>query len=55
MFDLLGRTVATLVEGNEPPGYKSVRWDASRVAGGVYFYRLNAGSFTSVKKLLLLK
>ena len=55
VFDLLGRAVATLVEGIEPPGYKSVRWDASRVAGGVYFYRLNAGNFTSVKKLLMLK
>ena len=55
VFDLLGREVATLVEGIETPGNKSVQWDAGRVACGVYFYRLDAGSFTSVKKLLLLK
>jgi hypothetical protein len=55
VYDLLGREVETLVNGVEKPGYKSVQWDASGVASGVYFYRLEAGSFTSVKKLLLLR
>ena len=55
VFDVLGREVATLVNGVEEPGYKSVQWDASGVASGVYFYRLQAGGFVSAKKLVLLK
>jgi hypothetical protein len=55
IYDLLGREMATLVDGQEEPGYKSVRWDAAGFASGVYFYRLDSGSFTSIKKLLLLK
>ncbi len=55
IYDILGRKVATLVNGVEEPGYKSVHWDASEMASGVYFYRLQAGSYTETKKLLLLK
>jgi hypothetical protein len=36
-------------------GQQSVVFDASKLATGVYFYRLDAGSFSSVKKMLLLK
>jgi hypothetical protein len=55
VFDVLGREVATLVDGVEEPGYKSVMWDASGVASGVYFYRLQAGDFVQTRKLLLLR
>jgi hypothetical protein len=55
VFDILGREVATLVNGVEEPGYKTVRWDAGNVASGVYFYRLQSGSFVGTKKLLLLR
>lgn len=55
VYDMLGREVATLVNEVKPPGTYAVRWDATGLASGVYFYRLEAGSFTSVKKLLLLK
>jgi hypothetical protein len=55
IYDLLGREMATLVDDLEEPGYKSVRWYAAGFASGVYFYRLDSGTFTSVKKLLLLK
>jgi hypothetical protein len=55
VFDLLGREVATLVDGVEEPGYKSVQWNASGVASGVYFYSLRAGSYTNIKKMLLLR
>ncbi|MEK9138444.1 MAG: T9SS type A sorting domain-containing protein [Bacteroidota bacterium] len=55
VFDVLGREVATLVDGVEEPGYKSVQWDASGVASGVYFYRLSAAEFVQTKKLLILK
>ncbi|HCV42108.1 MAG TPA: hypothetical protein DGH68_01395 [Bacteroidetes bacterium] len=53
--DLLGRDVATLVNEERGPGTYTVQWDASKVASGMYFYRLDAGNFTNVKKLLLLK
>jgi hypothetical protein len=55
VYDVLGREVATLVNEVKQPGTYTVQWDASGVASGVYFYRLEAGSFTSVKKLLLLR
>jgi hypothetical protein len=55
VFNVLGQEVATLVNEEQKAGYRSVEWNAAGVASGVYFYRLDAGSFTSVKKLLLLK
>ena len=55
IYDILGREVATLVDGVQNPGSYRVTFDASHIASGVYFYRLEAGSFVSVKKMLLLK
>ncbi len=52
---VLGREVATLVDGEQTAGYKSIVWDAAYVSSGTYFYRLTAGSFTETKKLVLLK
>jgi hypothetical protein len=55
IFDLLGREISTIVSEDLPPGLYSREWDASRFASGIYFYRLQAGSFTETKKLMLLK
>lgn len=55
VFDILGREVRTLVNEVQDAGFKSVRFDASRLASGVYFYQLRAGDFTQTKKLLLLR
>jgi hypothetical protein len=55
VYDLLGREVKTLVNGNLEPGYHEVVFDATGLASGVYFYRLNAGNSSMVKKLLLLR
>jgi hypothetical protein len=55
VYDILGREVATLVNEVKHPGTYTVQWNANSVASGVYFYRLHAGSFVDVKKLLLLK
>jgi hypothetical protein len=55
IFDILGREVATLVNGEEKAGNKSAVWNATGFSSGVYIYRLEAGNFVSLKKLLLLK
>jgi hypothetical protein len=53
IFDVLGREVATLVNEEQKTGFKSVVWDATGFVSGVYFCRLQAGGYTSTKKLLL--
>lgn len=58
IFDLLGREVAMLVNEEKSAGAYSITWDASASGGlpsGVYFYRLQSGTFTETKKLLLLR
>jgi hypothetical protein len=55
VYDLLGREVAVLVDGERPAGIHSVVWDASAQTSGVYFYRLQAGTFIDTKKLILLR
>lgn len=55
VYNALGQVVSRLAGGHRPAGRYSVTWDASGSASGVYFYRLEAGSFVRTKKLLLLK
>ena len=55
IYDALGSEVATIVDEKLEPGYYKYEWNAKRFASGVYFYRLTAGTFTSTKKLMLLK
>ena len=55
VFDLLGRTVAVLADRRMEPGSYSVEWNADAAPSGVYFCRLDAGSYVAVKKLLLQK
>jgi hypothetical protein len=55
IIDVVGRKVTTLVDGVEEAGEKSVKWDASGFASGVYIYRLEAGSFVEARKLVLMK
>lgn len=55
VYDMLGRKVATLVDDLKPAGFYSADFNAVKLAGGVYFYRLQAGAFTETKKLILLK
>lgn len=55
VYDLLGREVATLVDGVREAGRHTATFDASTLASGVYFYRLNAGTFVQTKKMILTK
>jgi hypothetical protein len=55
VFDMLGREVQTLVNTMQAPGQYSVTLNAQSLGSGVYFYRLNAGTFTETKKLMMLK
>ena len=55
VYDLLGRRVATLVDGVRPAGRQAVVWEAGGLPGGVYLARLRAGAFTQTRTLTLLK
>ncbi len=55
VFDILGREVTTIVSEELAAGNYSRQWNAQGFASGIYFYRLQAGSFTDTKKLVLLK
>jgi len=60
VYDILGKEVRTLVNNTMSPGTYHVTWDGlndegRQVSSGIYFYRMEAGSFVSMKKMLLLK
>ncbi len=55
IYNTLGQQVATLVQGEQEAGVREVKFDASRLSSGVYFYRLTAGTFVQTRKLLLLR
>ena len=55
VFDVLGREVASLVNQYQTAGNHKVSFNAANLASGIYFYKLEAGSFQSIKKLILLK
>ncbi len=55
IYDGIGREVATLVNETKEAGNYEVKFDASKLASGVYFYKLKAGNFTSIKKMILIK
>jgi hypothetical protein len=55
VYNVLGQTVATLVNGDMPAGNHTITWDGSSVSSGVYFYRLTTNGFVETKKMMLLK
>jgi hypothetical protein len=60
IYDMMGRTVRTLINRQETAGYKSIQWDAANDAGvsvsaGLYLYRIQAGDFVQTRKMVLLK
>jgi len=55
VYNTLGQKVADLVGGDQDAGYHEVRFDASALASGVYFYRIRAGDFEQARKLLVVR
>jgi len=55
IYDILGREVATVVNEVKQPGVYQEEWTAKNLPSGIYMYRLIAGSFTSAKKMLLIR
>ena len=55
VYDVRGSEVANLVDGEKSAGSYKVRFNAYKLSTGIYFYRLQAGSYVDVKKLLLLR
>jgi hypothetical protein len=55
VYDLSGKEVATLVDGNINAGIHTVSFDGSKLASGVYMYKLFTMEYTSVKKMMLIK
>ncbi len=55
VFDILGKEVATLVNESLQPGTYETSFDASNLAGGIYFYRLQSDNYVESRKMLLIK
>ena len=55
IFDLLGRHVESIVDEEKAEGKYRVRFDASSLSSGMYFYRIQAGTFSQTRKLMLLR
>ena len=55
VFNALGQQVRQLVTGEQEAGFHEVKFDGSRLASGVYFYRIQSGSFVQTKRLILLR
>jgi hypothetical protein len=55
VFNTLGQQVALLQDGEQEAGYHEVKFDGSHLSSGMYFYRMHTGSFTEVRKLLIVR
>jgi hypothetical protein len=55
VYDLLGREVAVLVDERKAPGSHEVSFNAAGLASGIYFYRLQSGSQTLSRKMVILR
>ncbi len=55
VYDVLGREIKTLVDEIKQPGRYEVEFNASGLSSGIYFYRIQAGSYSETKNMILLK
>jgi flagellar hook assembly protein FlgD len=55
IYDILGREVTTLVNGQLKPGTYEIEWDATNYPSGVYYYTLTTGDYKETRKMILLR
>lgn len=55
VFDLLGREVSSLVNENQKAGIYEVMFNVSQLSSGVYFCKMNSGSYSSLIKMIIVK
>jgi len=55
LYDLMGREVRTLCDGNQPSGYKTVGFNTENLPDGIYYYRLSAGKRLETRKMIIRK
>ncbi|MDO9391820.1 MAG: T9SS type A sorting domain-containing protein, partial [bacterium] len=55
VYNVAGQTVKRFDMGTKPAGYHTINWNANQMAAGVYLYRLQAGDFSSTKKLMIVR
>jgi len=60
IYDILGREVLALLDGEQAPGYHAVMWNGQNILGrevgaGMYFYTIQTGQFKQTRKMILLK
>ncbi len=55
IYNITGKEVATLVNGEKEPGSYRVNFNAEKLSSGIYFYKISAGNFSSVRKMILIK
>jgi len=55
IYDILGNQIATLVNEEKPAGSYEVNFDASGISSGIYFYKINSGNYSEVKKMVFIK
>lgn len=55
LYNLQGKLIVTIISEVKPAGRHTIQWSDNQLVSGIYFYRLSAGEFSSVRKLILLK
>jgi hypothetical protein len=55
IYNLLGQKVTTVVSERQKAGHYQVQWDAQDFGSGIYYYKIEAGDFVDVKKMILLR
>ena len=55
MFNILGQRVTILEDGRKSAGYHVIDFDGSQLASGIYLYRIQAGEYVDIKKMILIK
>jgi len=55
IYDINGRFVTNIFDGQKSAGYYTIKWNASNLSTGIYFYQIKANSYTQIKKCMLIK